>query len=168
MQRVAIGRALVRQPAVTLMDEPLSSLDAKLRAELRVELKRIQHELGATTLYVTHDQAEAMTLATRIGVLDRGRLVQLGTPREIYENPCRACRHAPRQSRASTCCRARCAALPAPERAATIGARTEHVRVRKAAKGRQTARRSAACAGSNTSATRTTCTWRSPTRTSSR
>lgn len=87
MQRVSIGRALVRDPAIHLMDEPLSSLDAKLRADLRVELKRIQAELGATLLYVTHDQTEAMTMATRIGVLDQGRLVQIGTPREIYENP---------------------------------------------------------------------------------
>ena len=69
------------------MDEPLSSLDAKLRADLRVELKRIQAELGATFLYVTHDQIEAMTMATHVGVLDRGRLVQFGTPREIYESP---------------------------------------------------------------------------------
>lgn len=87
MQRVSIGRALVRDPAIYLMDEPLSSLDAKLRADLRVELKRIQAELGATLLYVTHDQTEAMTMATRIGVLDQGRLVQIGTPREIYEKP---------------------------------------------------------------------------------
>src|SRR5947209_10994777 len=72
MQRVAIGRALVRRPSVYLMDEPLSSLDAKLRSDLRVELKRIQEQLGATILYVTHDQIEAMTLATRIGVIDRG------------------------------------------------------------------------------------------------
>jgi multiple sugar transport system ATP-binding protein len=87
MQRVAIGRALVREPAIYLMDEPLSSLDAKLRAELRLELKRIQVELGATILYVTHDQIEAMTMANRIGVVREGRLLQLGTPREIYENP---------------------------------------------------------------------------------
>ena len=85
MQRVAIGRALVREPAIFLMDEPLSSLDAKLRAELRLELKRIQVELGATILYVTHDQIEAMTMASRIGVVREGRLLQLGTPREIYE-----------------------------------------------------------------------------------
>ena len=89
MQRVAIGRALVREPAIYLMDEPLSSLDAKLRAELRLELKRIQVELGATILYVTHDQIEAMTMASRIGVLRDGRLLQVGTPREIYENPTR-------------------------------------------------------------------------------
>ena len=87
MQRVSIGRALVRDPAIYLMDEPLSSLDAKLRAELRIELKRIQADLGATLLYVTHDQIEAMTMATHVGVLDHGRLVQFGTPREIYENP---------------------------------------------------------------------------------
>lgn len=87
MQRVSIGRALVRNPAIYLMDEPLSSLDAKLRADLRVELKSIQANLGATFLYVTHDQIEAMTMATQIGVLDEGRLVQFGSPREIYENP---------------------------------------------------------------------------------
>jgi multiple sugar transport system ATP-binding protein len=87
MQRVSIGRALVRAPRVYLMDEPLSSLDAKLRADLRVELKRIHRELGATFVYVTHDQIEAMTMATHVGVLDEGRLVQFGSPREIYETP---------------------------------------------------------------------------------
>ena len=87
MQRVAIGRALVRNPAVYLMDEPLSSLDAKLRNDLRLELKRIQQDTGATMLYVTHDQVEALTLANRIGVLDHGRMVQLGTPQEVYEDP---------------------------------------------------------------------------------
>ncbi len=87
MQRVSIGRALVREPSIYLMDEPLSSLDAKLRVELRLELKRLQSELGATILYVTHDQVEAMTLATEIGVLNEGKLVQFGTPRDIYENP---------------------------------------------------------------------------------
>jgi multiple sugar transport system ATP-binding protein len=87
MQRVSIGRALVREPAVFLMDEPLSSLDAKLRSELRIELKRIQADLGATLLYVTHDQIEAMTMATHVGVLEEGRLVQVGSPRAIYEDP---------------------------------------------------------------------------------
>ncbi|MDF2781050.1 MAG: transporter, partial [Geminicoccaceae bacterium] len=87
MQRVAIGRALVRKPAVFLMDEPLSSLDAKLREELRIELKRIQLDLGATILYVTHDQVEALTLADRIGVLSAGEIVQVGTPRDVYERP---------------------------------------------------------------------------------
>jgi multiple sugar transport system ATP-binding protein len=87
MQRVSIGRALVRDPAIYLMDEPLSSLDAKLRSDLRIELKRIQSSMGATLLYVTHDQVEAMTMATHVGVLDHGRLVQFGTPRQIYEHP---------------------------------------------------------------------------------
>src|SRR2546429_2494137 len=87
MQRVAIGRALVRSPAIYLMDEPLSSLDAKLRADLRLELKRIQQELGATILYVTHDQIEAMTMANRIGVIADGKLIQVGSPRDIYEDP---------------------------------------------------------------------------------
>lgn len=87
MQRVSIGRALVRSPNIYLMDEPLSSLDAKLRADLRIELKSIQANSGQTLLYVTHDQVEAMTMATHIGVLDEGKLVQFGSPREIYENP---------------------------------------------------------------------------------
>ena len=87
MQRVSIGRALVRNPAIYLMDEPLSSLDAKLRADLRIELKRIQGNTGATLLYVTHDQIEAMTMATHVGVLDHGKVVQFGSPRDIYEKP---------------------------------------------------------------------------------
>jgi multiple sugar transport system ATP-binding protein len=87
MQRVAIGRALVREPRVYLMDEPLSSLDAALREELRVELKRLQRASGATVVYVTHDQVEATTLADRIGILERGRLQQVGTPLEIYDRP---------------------------------------------------------------------------------
>ncbi|HYD97851.1 MAG TPA: ABC transporter ATP-binding protein [Alphaproteobacteria bacterium] len=87
MQRVAIGRALVRRPRAFLMDEPLSSLDAKLREELRVELKRIQQRLGATVVYVTHDQVEALTLADRIAVLDGGRVHQIGTPEEVYGRP---------------------------------------------------------------------------------
>ncbi|MEO0328551.1 MAG: ABC transporter ATP-binding protein [Pseudomonadota bacterium] len=87
MQRVSIGRALVRTPNIYLMDEPLSSLDAKLRADLRIELKRIQTNSGQTLLYVTHDQIEAMTMATHVGVLDNGKLVQFGSPRQIYENP---------------------------------------------------------------------------------
>ena len=87
MQRVAIGRALVRSPSIFLMDEPLSSLDAKMRDELSSELKRIQEDLNATILYVTHDQIEAMTLADRIGVLREGKLMQIGTPKEIYQKP---------------------------------------------------------------------------------
>jgi multiple sugar transport system ATP-binding protein len=87
MQRVAIGRALVRNPNIYLMDEPLSSLDAKLRSELRIELTRIQKDIGGTFLYVTHDQIEAMTMATHIGVLEKGKLIQFGTPREVYDHP---------------------------------------------------------------------------------
>ena len=87
MQRVAIGRALVRDPNIYLMDEPLSSLDAKLRESLRVELKKIQLNLGATILYVTHDQAEATTMADEIGVLENGKIAQIGTPEEIYNKP---------------------------------------------------------------------------------
>jgi multiple sugar transport system ATP-binding protein len=87
MQRVAIGRALVRRPRVFLMDEPLSSLDAQLREELRVELRRIQRSTGATVLYVTHDQVEATTMADRIAILEEGRIRQVGTPQEIYRDP---------------------------------------------------------------------------------
>ncbi|MCP4623781.1 MAG: ABC transporter ATP-binding protein [bacterium] len=87
MQRVAIGRAIVREPRIFLMDEPLSNLDAKLRETLRSELKGLQMNLGATFLYVTHDQVEAMTMGERIGILNNGRLIQVGTPYEIYNNP---------------------------------------------------------------------------------
>lgn len=87
MQRVTIGRALVRQPRVFLMDEPLSNLDAKLREALRVELQHLQKSRTSTTLFVTHDQIEALTLADRIGVLDQGRLIQVGTPTDIYDRP---------------------------------------------------------------------------------
>jgi multiple sugar transport system ATP-binding protein len=86
-QRVALARAMVRRPSVFLMDEPLSNLDAKLRVHMRAELKHLQHELRTTTVYVTHDQVEAMTLAHRVAVLDKGRLQQLGTPRAIYNDP---------------------------------------------------------------------------------
>jgi len=130
MQRVAIGRALVREPALTLMDEPLSSLDAKLRNDLRLELKRIQQDLGATMLYVTHDQTEAMTLANRIGVLDHGALVQLGAPQQIYENPASSYVAARLGSpRINLVPRAALPALAAPERAATVGVRAEHLRL---------------------------------------
>jgi multiple sugar transport system ATP-binding protein len=86
-QRVAIGRALVQQAKVFLFDEPLSNLDAKLRTEMRVELKRLHKELGATIIYVTHDQIEAMTLATRIAVMRAGRIEQYAAPDELYEAP---------------------------------------------------------------------------------
>jgi multiple sugar transport system ATP-binding protein len=87
MQRVSIGRAIVREPRIFLMDEPLSNLDAKLRETLRVELQHLQKQKGVTMLFVTHDQVEAMTMADRIGVLDRGRLIQLGSPEDIYDRP---------------------------------------------------------------------------------
>jgi multiple sugar transport system ATP-binding protein len=87
MQRVSIGRAIVRRPRIFLMDEPLSNLDAKLRESLRAELKDLQTKLGATFLFVTHDQIEAMSMADKIGVLEAGRLVQIGTPGEIYNCP---------------------------------------------------------------------------------
>src|SRR5918999_640087 len=86
-QRVAMGRALVRHPKIFLFDEPLSNLDAKLRVEMRTEIKKLHQRLKATIVYVTHDQIEAMTLATRIAVMRSGELLQLGTPKEIYENP---------------------------------------------------------------------------------
>jgi multiple sugar transport system ATP-binding protein len=87
MQRVAIGRALVRRPRVFLMDEPLSSLDAQLREELRIELRRLQRSTGATVIYVTHDHVEATTMADRIGILEDGVLQQVGTPLEVYGDP---------------------------------------------------------------------------------
>jgi multiple sugar transport system ATP-binding protein len=87
MQRVSIGRAIVRRPRVFLMDEPLSNLDAKLRESLRAELKHLQKAEGVTTLFVTHDQIEALTMADRIGVLNHGNLVQVGTPEDIYDRP---------------------------------------------------------------------------------
>lgn len=127
MQRVSIGRALVRNPQIYLMDEPLSSLDAKLRADLRVELKNIQARSGATFLYVTHDQIEAMTMATHVGVLKEGRLVQFGSPREIYEAPVSI-------YAATRLGQPRINVLPAklfpgaPARAETIGLRPEHIR----------------------------------------
>lgn len=87
MQRVSIGRAIVREPRIYLMDEPLSNLDAKLREALRVELEHIQKTQGSTTLFVTHDQIEALTMADRIGVLDEGNILQIGSPHDIYDRP---------------------------------------------------------------------------------
>lgn len=86
-QRVALARAIVREPRAYLMDEPLSNLDARLRVQMRGELKRLQHQLGTTTIYVTHDQAEAMTLASRVAVMNKGRLQQFDTPLNIYNHP---------------------------------------------------------------------------------
>jgi len=86
-QRVAIGRAMVRNPSAFLFDEPLSNLDAQLRAQMRIEIKRLHQRLKTTTVYVTHDQVEAMTMADRIVVMRDGRILQTGTPTELYENP---------------------------------------------------------------------------------
>jgi multiple sugar transport system ATP-binding protein len=86
-QRVAIGRALVRKPDVFLLDEPLSNLDAALRAQVRLEIAKLHRDIGATMIYVTHDQVEAMTLADRIVVMNNGLIEQVGTPRELYEHP---------------------------------------------------------------------------------
>jgi multiple sugar transport system ATP-binding protein len=87
MQRVALGRALVREPKIFLMDEPLSNLDAKLRTEMRVEIKKLQEKVGVTTLYITHDQAEAMSMADNVGVMDSGKLLQLDSPQKVYTDP---------------------------------------------------------------------------------
>jgi sn-glycerol 3-phosphate transport system ATP-binding protein len=86
-QRVAMGRAIVREPAVFLFDEPLSNLDAKLRVQMRFEIQKLHRRLGTTSMYVTHDQVEAMTLAQRMIVMNAGRAEQIGTPMEVYENP---------------------------------------------------------------------------------
>jgi len=86
-QRVALGRALVREPSVLLMDEPLSNLDAQLRVQARGEVRRLQREVGTTTIYVTHDQVEALTLGDRVAVMNEGRLEQVGTPEQLYDEP---------------------------------------------------------------------------------
>ena len=137
------------------MDEPLSSLDAKLRAELRIELKRIQNELGATILYVTHDQTEAIILGSRVGVIENGRLVQVGTPEQAYEDP------------SNIYVAARLGVPPInlvppsvfpeitmPENTAMVGARTEHAQIRKVAVDALPA----VSPGSSISAIRTICT----------
>jgi multiple sugar transport system ATP-binding protein len=86
-QRVAMGRAIVRQPQVFLMDEPLSNLDAKLRVQMRAEIAKIQHEVGVTTIYVTHDQVEAMTMGDRVAVMRKGELQQMADPQKLYDSP---------------------------------------------------------------------------------
>src|SRR5688572_27389796 len=87
MQRVALARALVKRPKVLLLDEPLGALDLKLRTQMQLELKRIQQEVGTTFIYVTHDQGEAMTMSDSIAVMNKGRIEQIGSPRDIYDRP---------------------------------------------------------------------------------
>lgn len=87
MQRVALGRALVREPKVFLMDEPLSNLDAKLRTEMRIEIKKLQKKVAITTLYITHDQAEAMSMADNVAIMEAGKMLQLGSPQKVYNEP---------------------------------------------------------------------------------
>src|SRR5689334_4510321 len=130
-QRVALGRALVRDPQVFLMDEPLSNLDAKLRVQTRGEIKRLQQEVGTTTVYVTHDQVEAMTMGDRIAVMNHGRLEQVGTPEEVYDRPANrfvagfigspAMSFAPVEALDGL-------ALPGAEKGLVVGVRPEHVR----------------------------------------
>ena len=136
MQRVSIGRSLVRAPDVYLLDEPLSSLDAKLRSVLRLEIKRIKDDLGATMVYVTHDQLEAMTMADRIGVLREGELVQIGTPQQIYADP--ADSYVAARLGVPAINLFGCDLLPLermPPAARTVGVRTEHLLIEKAADG---------------------------------
>ena len=129
-QRVALARALVRQPDVFLLDEPLSNLDAGTRVEMRTEVKRLQREVGATMVHVTHDQVEAMTLGDRLAVLDRGRVRQVGTPDEVYRRPADRFVAGFLGTPAMNFLYADAARafLPVPPRA-TLGIRPEHVRV---------------------------------------
>ena len=137
MQRVAIGRALIREPNIYLMDEPLSSLDAKLRVDLRLEIKRIQRDMGATILYVTHDAVEAMTLADRIGILREGQLVQQGSPREIYERPRNIYAALKLGQPAINLIPAELMpAEPKPPNTVTFGARTEHIIISRGQNGK--------------------------------
>jgi ABC-type sugar transport system ATPase subunit len=124
-QRVALGRALVRDPQVFLMDEPLSNLDAKLRVQTRGEIKRLQKEIGTTTVYVTHDQVEAMTMGDRIAVMNEGRLEQVGTPAELYDEPANVFVAGFIGSPAMSFARAGALDVPAPARA-LVGVRPEH------------------------------------------
>ena len=107
-QRVALGRAMVRRPAVFLMDEPLSNLDAKLRVQMRVEIKELQQRLGATIVYVTHDESEAMTMSDRIAVMMAGEILQVGAPHDLYMSPVVAVWPRSSARRQSTSCRRHC------------------------------------------------------------
>ena len=104
---MALARALVLNPKILLLDEPLSNLDAKVRVQVRAEIRKLQKELGITTVYVTHDQEEALTLSDRIAVFNQGRVFQVGTPRELYERPRTA--SSPTSSASTTWWTARCA-----------------------------------------------------------
>jgi ABC-type sugar transport system ATPase subunit len=125
-QRVALGRALVRAPQVFLMDEPLSNLDAKLRAQTRGEIRRLQQQVQTTTVYVTHDQVEAMTMGDRIAVMNGGRLEQVGTPAEVYDHP--ANRFVAGFIGAPAMAFARPGVLPAVPPDAVVGVRPEFAR----------------------------------------
>ena len=129
-QRVAIGRSIVREPVAFLFDEPLSNLDAALRVEMRYEIAKLHQQLGATMIYVTHDQIEAMTLADRIVVLDAGRIAQVGTPRELYEAPANLFVAQFIGSPKMNVFPAEAApGLEAPDAAAHLGVRPEHLSV---------------------------------------
>ncbi|NJM31540.1 MAG: ATP-binding cassette domain-containing protein, partial [Rhizobiales bacterium] len=135
-QRVALARALAPAPKVLLLDEPLSALDYKLRKDMQIELKRLQHETGITFIFVTHDQEEALTMSDRIAVMSTGKIRQIGTPRDIYERPIDA--YVATRLGSPGINLLPCAILPecrAPAGAATIGVRTEHLHIRKAANG---------------------------------
>ena len=141
-QRVALARALVNSPRVLLLDEPLGALDLKLRKEMQLELKRIQHEVGITFIHVTHDQEEAMTMADRIVVMNGGRIEQLGTPTELYEQPAHGVRRrVPRRVEpartASVADRARCGSATAPRCASPRGARAAGAGASRSASGRR-------------------------------
>jgi ABC-type sugar transport system ATPase subunit len=132
-QRVALGRALVREPQVFLMDEPLSNLDAQLRAQTRGEIKRLQQDVATTTVYVTHDQVEAMTMGDRIAVMNDGRLEQVGTPAEVYDAPANRFVAGFIGSPAMSFARVRDGrlhgvALPGAPPGAVVGVRPEHAR----------------------------------------
>ncbi len=139
-QRVAIGRAIVREPQIFLFDEPLSNLDAALRVEMRIEIARLKERLGTTTIYVTHDQTEAMTLADQIVVMNMGRIEQVGSPMALYEKPVNrfvaTFIGSPRMNvLAAEPLRAR---LDVPREAAEVGVRPEHARLVAPAEGEVT------------------------------
>jgi ABC-type sugar transport system ATPase subunit len=127
-QRVALGRALVREPQVFLMDEPLSNLDAKLRTQTRGEIRRLQQEVRTTTVYVTHDQVEAMTMGDRIAVMNEGVLEQVGTPEELYERPANRFVAGFIGSPAMSFFTGDAVGLKLPRNGALVGVRPEHVR----------------------------------------